>query len=309
MTTKQNGADRIAATTVVLELTISHPSFSAAIPSDSIMDEADRADRAQFYASKKLINRSALKDLNRHRGEFLAWLRAREVPCGHVLGSRLHLVPLSRVEEIDTRVRSFRVEREVMVNALMENYATLIEEARLRLAGHFRQDDYPTAEVLRDAFGVRARFLSLNVPAALEQVNKDLFERERARVQSEWAEAAGEVRGALREGFAQLVAKLADRLAPDEEGKPKTFQASTVTNLTEFLSMFQDRDITRDTELQALVKQAQALLAGADPKVLRQQETTRDRVLAGFGQITEKLTALGVTIAPTRRLATADEEV
>lgn len=297
---------RLVNQTVVLELHIKTPSFQAAVPPDNIMDSEDKADRTRFHVNKQLIDRKALRDLQQHRTELLTWLWARRVPCS-VLANGMHLVPLRLVQEIDATLTAYVARRGELVDQLLATYDELVVAAQERLAGHFNQDDYPAVENLRPAFAVTKRFLSMNVPAALEQVNKELYERESARVTAEWAEAAVEVRGALREGFAKLVAHLADRLTPDEDGKPKTFQASTVTQLQEFMGMFNDRNITNDADLSALVKQAQELLRGTDPKVLRQQETTRERVLTGFTQITEQLSTLGVMIAAPRRVATAEE--
>lgn len=300
-------AEQVISRTVVLELLIKTPSFRTAIPTGTIMDDEDAADPAAFGVSKALINRDALAAIRSHRNEFLSWLRAREVPCGP-LATGMHLMPLRLVEEIDARLQRFSAERAALVEQFIASYDELKSAARERLASHFDERDYPEAAALRAAFGVRARFLSLNVPAALKQMNADLYARESARVKTEFAEAFKEVQSALREGFGGLVGKLAERLTPGTDGKPQTFQATTVTNLTAFLDLFGERNITNDGELAELVSQARALLAGVDPVTLRKQETTRERVLQGFKDIETQLTVLGVT-AHTRRFATGDEEV
>lgn len=300
-------AEQIMSRTVVLELLIKTPSFRASIPAASIMDENDTADPAAFGVSKALIDRKALADIRTSRNTFLNWLRARAVPCGP-LAAGMHLIPLRLIEEVDERTEAFVAERATLVEKLLADYDLLVSEAQVRLGAHFQSSDYAPAEALRGAFGVRARWLSLNVPAALEQVNAALYERERARVKMQWTAAFDEAQQALREGFAGLVGKLAERLAPDADGKPKTFQSSTVDNLSAFLEMFNDRNITNDEQLQAMVRQAKALLDGADPLTLRKQETTRERVLQGFTEIEAQLTALGVT-AHTRRFTFNDDEV
>ena len=47
-------------------------------------------------------------------------------------------------------------------------------------------------------------------------------------------------------------------------GNRKRFYDSTITNITDFLQSFQERNITNDTELAALVAKAQSVLVGIE---------------------------------------------
>jgi hypothetical protein len=101
----------------------------------------------------------------------------------------------------------------------------------------------------------------------------------------QWADATAVVQHTVREGLAELVAHLVDRLTGDKDGKLKVFRNSIMTNLNEFLEVFNARNITDDQQLAALVDKARRLISGVDAETLRESKNVRETVRTGFAKI------------------------
>jgi hypothetical protein len=85
-----------------------------------------------------------------------------------------------------------------------------------------------------------------------------------------------------------------ERLAPGEDGRPKAFRDSLVSNLAEFLDGFSLRNLTNDRQCEALVERLRKLLTGVDADDLRTSDTLRARVAAGIDKVKAKLDPLVV---------------
>ena len=75
--------------------------------------------------------------------------------------------------------------------------------------------------------------------------------------------------------LAQLVSHLCERISGTQDGRPKIFRDSAVTNLTEFFQRFRQLNIGSSQELERLVDQAQSLVRGVQPQALRDDTTPK----------------------------------
>lgn len=285
----------IAKSTVVLQLEISVPSFKKKIDSKEVKRTDDDADSTMLHVHKDLIDRSAAEytaitgAVSRLKNR---WLRNRTVPC-KVLKGGMYGIPVTLVGEVDAGIQNFiNEEWRPLIEVLATKFETLKEEAQKRLGSHYDPSDYPGAEALKGKFKITVRWLSFNVPAALAELDKELFDRECQRAEAEWRQVSDDIRGALRESFAGLVEHLLDRLTPDEDGKPKKLHTTAVEQLQDFLSTFSARNLTNDAELAALAQRAQGIMRGVGVDQLRKQETTRARIVNGFSAMKEQLSGL-----------------
>src|SRR2546428_8326068 len=136
-------------------------------------------------------------------------------------------------------------------------------------AGLYNPADYPAVEDLGGEFGFSWQYVSFGVPDQLKAISRDVWEQEREKAAQRMAEASAEIQTVLRESMAKLVQHMADRLKEGPDGKPLRFKETTVSNLVEFLTNFEFRNVTDDGELQALVAQARELLNSVDADDLR----------------------------------------
>jgi hypothetical protein len=105
--------------------------------------------------------------------------------------------------------------------------------------------------------------------------------------------------------MAKLVQHMADRLKEGPDGKPLRFKETTVSNLVEFLTNFEFRNVTDDSELQVLVAQARELLHGVNAEDLRMTGDLRTKVQDGMADIAAQLDTM---LTRTGRKFRFDEE-
>src|SRR5262245_9090639 len=155
--------------------------------------------------------------------------------------------------------------------------------------------DYPTVANMQRYFGFTWRYLNLGTPSQLQSVSAKVFAQQKAQIQAEINDAAVEIRTMLRTTMAKLVTHMHERLQPGPDGKAKRFHESNLENLNEFLANFDLRNVTNDTELQKLVKQAKDLVSGVDPKLVKSDEALRNSIQVGVEQIKATLDTMVVS--------------
>jgi hypothetical protein len=121
------------------------------------------------------------------------------------------------------------------------------------------------------------------------------------------AEASCEIQHVLRESMAKLVQHMAGRLKDGAEGKPLRFKETTVSNLVEFLTNFEFRNVTDDKELQNLVAQARQLLQGINADDLRTTGELRTKVQQGMAGLAAQLDTM-LTRTGSRKFRFDEEE-
>ena len=114
------------------------------------------------------------------------------------------------------------------------------------------------------------------------------------------------IREALRESFSGLISNATARLKVSNDGKKKVFRDSLVTNLQEFLDIFERRDLTNDTALNKLVVKAKNVMGNVgDAQELRDNLGMRKTVRDTFEQI-EKTMADNVMVKKSRKISFED---
>src|SRR5262249_33892182 len=146
-------------------------------------------------------------------------------------------------------------------------YGAIKKDAQDRLGTLYDEADYPAD--LTGLFAVAWDFPSVEPPAYLMRVAPEVYAQEQERVARRFEEAVRLAEEAFVSEFAQVVAHLAERLAPDAEGERKVFRDSAVTNLLDFFERFRRLNVRSSEELDALVDQAQQLVRNVTPQRLR----------------------------------------
>ena len=78
---------------------------------------------------------------------------------------------------------------------------------------------------------------------------------------------------------------LTERLAGSDDGKPKVFRDSAVENLQEFFSRFRHLNVRSSHELDDLVGQAQQIVRGVQPQVLRDNQPLRQQIATQLSSV------------------------
>jgi hypothetical protein len=218
-------------------------------------------------------------------------------------------MPLGIVERSVAIIEAWEVARQGIVDRMADNLPAIMATDAERLGPMYLSTDYPTADKLRDAYGVRWSFKQLGEPTKLSEVSQSLLASQKRALQVEMTSQAEEWKNALRSAFVALVESLRERLAGDREGgKAKIFRDSRVESLKEWMSLFDARNISDDAELAVLVEKARSLLEGTSADELRNDAGLRTWTERGLREVKEAASTLVTADAPRRRFRLTDDE-
>lgn len=244
------------------------------------------AQDSYLSAGKKLLDTShtAFKDVTAVRGQIQAYFRTVSLPYPE---PGIRLVRQDQLSAFDDQLTGYRVQLSAAVSELNSHYDELQAAARQRLGELYDARDYPDS--LLGLFSVDWDFPAVEPPDYLRQISPELYEQEQARVVARFEQAVQLAEQAFTSEFARLVSHLTERLSGSDDGKPKVFRDTAVTNLHEFFERFRSLSVRSDADLELLVDQAQQLLRGVEPQTLRQDQSARQ-------QLTQQLSAVQGTL-------------
>ena len=240
-------------------------------------------------AGKKLLDTShpAYKAVTAIRGRAVAYWKGVSLPYPE---PGVRLIRQDAITEFDNKIAEFRTELDDAVLELDRHYDELREAARQRLGDLFDASDYPAS--LIGTFGIEHDYPSVEPPDYLRQLSPELYEQECRRVQSRFDEAVQLAEQAFLEELAKLVDHLTERLNGQDDGKPKVFRDSAITNLTEFFERFRSLNVRSNDQLDALVERAQGVVNGVAPQELRDSGALRQQIASQLTSVQSSLDGL-----------------
>ena len=192
----------------------------------------------------------------------------------------IRLVRQTSLESFHEQMTEFKEELDDAVGQLDEQYASLKSAARQRLGSLYDEADYPMS--LAGLFDVGWDYPSIEPPSYLQQLNPELYEQECRRTQARFDEAVRMAEQAFIEELSKLVSHLTERLAGQDDGRPKIFRDSAVGNLREFFDRFRSLNVRSNEQLDALVTQCQQVVRGVEPQELRDNGGLRQQLRRSF---------------------------
>ncbi|QDU89063.1 hypothetical protein Pla175_24490 [Pirellulimonas nuda] len=260
--------------------------------------EAFGAAGDSLSAGKKLLDtrHPKYRGVSAVRSQAVAYWKGVSLPFPE---PGVRLVRRGDVETLQHRFEGYREELNEAVQELDEVYGELRDSARRRLGELFESGDYP--ERLGGLFAVEWDFPSVEPPEYLRRLSPELFRRECERTRARFEEAVALAEQAFGEELQRLVSHLAERLEGQADGKPKVFRDSAVENLQAFFERFRHLRLSTSGELDELVEEAEAVLAGVRPEGLRTHTSLREQAAEGLGRVAQSLESLLVD-RPRRRV-------
>lgn len=249
-------------------------------------------------AGKKLIdtNHPSFRAVTKVKGEATKYWKNQTLPYPE---PGLRLIRQSDVADFGQRIDRFKDELSFAVVDLEEHYEELRQAARERLGELFNASDYPVS--LIDAFCIGFEVVNLDPPEYLKTLSPQVYFAECERVRSRFTTAVELAESAFSEELARLVDHISNRLAGAEDGQPRVFRDSVVTNLTDFFQRFRRLNVGCNEELDALVDRARNVISGVQPQQLRDSQNLRNHVATQMASIQSNLDQLLVD-RPRRRI-------
>jgi len=240
-------------------------------------------------AGKKLIdtNDPVFRAVTSIRNQATTYFREISLPYPE---PAIRLVRQEDVIRVNDHLDSLRDDLGEAVIQLDQHYSELKQAARQRLGSLYDENDYPVSLV--GLFEMSWDHPSVEPPDYLRQLNPELYEQECQRVQARFNEAVQLAESAFAEELSRLVQHLSERLSGQDDGRPKVFRDSAVTNLTEFFDRFQRLNIRSSEQLDQLVFRAQQVISGVSPQALRNFTTIRSQVASQLAAVESSLDGL-----------------
>jgi hypothetical protein len=248
------------------------------------------ADLDRIKVSKTLLDAPELEAIKKADTKMRTYLYNTCLP----FDMGIMLLPWGLVETVDTRLKEYAKEREALVDEFLKVYPTLVNNAKAHLGSLYNEMDYPNVAVARSKFAFTYRLLSLSVPGKLKSISAAMFKAETEKAAAQIQNALEDITLIMRQELLDMVTNLEDRLSPGDEGKPKKFKETTVTNLQSFLDGFDIRNVANDQELAKLVAKAKEIVGGTSAPTLRSSDEFREKVRAGMASIKDQLAGLVV---------------
>lgn len=240
-------------------------------------------------AGKKLLDTShpAFKAVTAIRGRAVSYWKGVSLPYPE---PGIRLIRQDAIADFDAQISRLREELDDAVAELDRHYDDLRSAARNRLGDLFDASDYPSTLV--GMFGIEHDYPSVEPPDYLRRLNPELYQQECQRVRTRFDEAVQLAEQAFLDELSKLVEHLTERLSGQEDGKPKVFRDSAISNLTEFFERFRSLNVRSNEQLDDLVGQCQQVVQGIAPQNLRDNQVLRQSVAQELGEVQNVLDGL-----------------
>ncbi len=246
-----------------------------------------KADAGRY--NKVLLPKQALAEIQKIVSEARHEHCFMTLPWGddgyRVLPAAAYLEHVAKMRELSNRFAP-------AVDALALRFEQLVTEAKTRLGGLFRDEDYPPVAELRAKFSFETKVMPLpdagDFRVCLGDDEKERIKRQiTATVEASLQVASRD----LWQRLYEAVKHMADRLHAyrvTEEGVEHPFRDTLVSNLVRLVEVLPKLNVTRDPELERLTAQVGASLL-VDPKELRQSESIRTETAKAAAAIAERM--------------------
>ena len=251
--------------------------------------ESFGAEGDSISAGKKLINtkHDAYKALTALKSQITRFWKDNSLAFPE---PGIRLIKQDRIDEFNSTLEDYREQLEAGVRMLDDHFAEIKEAARIRLGSLFDSSDYPSS--LDDEFRVSWDFPAVDPPDYLRRLNPELYAEQSRRVSQRFERAVELAERTFMEELDRLVNHLAERLSGDEDGRPKIFRDSAITNLGEFFNRFRELNVGSSEQLDELVVRCEQLMNGVQPQTLRDNESLRRSLSTNLSAVQSSLDQL-----------------
>lgn len=186
-------------------------------------------------------------------------LDSRAIWCeGLKKGTRI--LPIGLVEWWEETWANYCAEREALIDAYCAEHPEEMGRAKRRLSAVWTDAWIDDVETVRSRFRATMDYLPEEVPNPNLSISPRAMARAQANIEEKSVKIAAEARLAIREMLLGLLDNLREMLEPKDDGKAKRMYASNVENLSEFLDLFEKRNITDDAATEKVVGMLRQLI-------------------------------------------------
>lgn len=307
--------EKVAAATVVFELSVKKPGWSKKQNPISIVAEQHLNALPMLKSTKKLLECDELDEIDRCIRRFRDWLDVYKCRTKLLRGG-MYLMPLNNVELIEQRYQGFKTEFRQKVATFMKSYVEAKKLARATLGELYDDTQYPPLSQIARAYWVGHRWLAFDAPKALKGIKANMFAEASEKLRVQLANAAGEMEGALLKEMREYVDWMVGKLTFEPGSKSrKEIREDKIQETLQFFDAVKNVNITGNKELTELAENAKRILGGATSQVKKNKsgenvlvmdDAQRQEMANAFGEM-KKVSDSWVVESSSRMLSTVDD--
>jgi hypothetical protein len=186
------------------------------------------------------------------------------------------LLPTASLLEYQQTMGRYRSEFDLLVDAFLDKYDTLVAAAAFQLGTLFDRQEYLSRAQVALRFRMESSFTPLPTGGDFRldvesTVQRDLIEQYERRIESKLAQANQDAWTRLHDALLRL----SDRLVIEEDGTKRKFHDTMVTGALDLCELLTAMNITKDPALEQARRKVEEILSGVTPKELRDEHSTR----------------------------------
>ena len=230
---------------------------------------------------------SARKEIADYAAGCRLWHNTRTLPWADK-GARL--LPTSLFLDYKAEANIRRDTFNQMVDAFIGNYPALVQTASNYMGTLFDQNDYPSANTVREKFGYRMVFSP--VPESgdfrLDLPKQDILEMAQS-YESAFNDRLAEAMRTPWDQLHKMLGAMSAKLTESDDDTKKRWHDTFVTNAQEMCAMLTHLNVAKDPKLEAARRQLEVAMVGIDIEDIKDDEVTRanlkgklDGILKGY---------------------------
>lgn len=233
------------------------------------------------YSKKLLPGAMELAEIQRQAQDIRMFFYEQTLPW---LSDGTRILSSKNYMEFTNAFRQRKASFDTIVEEFIDQYPTLLIEAKEKLGTLFKETDYPSPKKLRECFDCEIGFMPIpdvtDFRVTLSDEEKDTFLKRMQEVEQT----------AMRDCWSRLhdvVAKAAGKLqSPDA-----IFRDSLIENISEICKLLPKLNVTDDTNLEKMRQDVESLVAGISTDACRDNPEMRTYAAKRLDDITSKMSA------------------
>ncbi len=229
------------------------------------------ADVSSGRYNKVLIARDAINSILRIAHEARSYHYENTLPWGD---DNYRMLPAANYMLYSAEIRKFKAAFEAEVNAFVNAYPALVNDAKKRLNGMFNSADYPDQTAIRAYYDMDAAVTPLPADDFRVTLQADELKTIRADIETRTKQAQAE---AMRDLWNRLYGAV-DHMAERLSGKDNVFRDTLVQNVIDLCSLLPRLNVSEDQELEKMRREVEERLCKTTPQELRNNNKKRKQV-------------------------------
>lgn len=231
------------------------------------------------------------KDILKYRNDIRNWTRR----WTYDWAGSLRYLPMMRIERFKDEFNTvYKPTYDNLVVQLVDKYEDIVAEMAFKNGDLFKKDDYPSKSEVANRFSLEISTIPVPMNDFRVQVAEDIADELKKHYEDNANEMVQNIMRDVTEELTMYIKRVASACTVAEgKRKPKVYD-STIEGLRELTRTLSKFNVTNDSVLETMRKEAEQVLGNYTAEDIRDSEAVRSSIKNGMDDILSKL---GVTVA------------